>query len=258
MADIQLNFQRNPLSLESPTRATSSEKGHPMKNNMSKILLLGVLAIAIGSFFFFDLGQYLSFEYLKSQQAAFQNYYNQNPALTIAIYFVVYVLVTALSLPGATVMTLAGGMMFGVLVGTITVSFASTLGATLAFLVARFMLRDYVQAKFGEKIKAINQGVEREGAFYLFTLRLIPAFPFFVINLVMGLTPIRTLQYFVVSQIGMLPGTIVYVNAGTQLGKLDSLKGILSPSLLLSFALLGVFPLVVKKVMAQVQKRRSV
>lgn len=229
-----------------------------MKKNLSRVILVVVLGLAFTAFFYFDLGRFLSFEYLKSQQAAFQNYYEQNPLQTIALYFVTYVVVTALSLPGAAVMTLAGGMMFGVLVGTVAVSFASTLGATLAFLVARFMLRDYVQSQFGDKIAAINQGVEKEGAFYLFTLRLIPAFPFFVINLVMGLTSIRTLQFFVVSQIGMLPGTLVYVNAGTQLGKLESLKGILSPSLILSFVLLGIFPLIVKKVMSILQKRRSV
>ena len=224
---------------------------------MSRAILLVILGLAIGAFFYFGLDQFFSFEFLKSQQTAFQTYYDQNPIQTIAIYFVVYVIVTALSLPGATAMTLAGGMMFGVLVGTITVSFASTLGATLAFLVARFLLKDYVQNKFGDKIATINKGVEKEGAFYLFTLRLIPAFPFFIINLVMGLTPLRTLQFFVVSQVGMLPGTLVYVNAGTQLSQLKSLKGILSPSLILSFALLGIFPLVAKKVIVFVQKKRA-
>ena len=228
-----------------------------MNKNLSRAVLVILLGMVMGAFFYFDLGRFLSFEYLKTQQAAFQTYYEQNPLQTVALYFVTYVVVTALSLPGAAVMTLAGGMMFGVMVGTVAVSFASTLGATLAFLVARFMLREYVQNNFGDKIAAINKGVESEGAFYLFTLRLIPAFPFFVINLVMGLTPLRTLQFFVVSQIGMLPGTIVYVNAGTQLGKLESLKGILSPSLILSFVLLGIFPLIIKKVMALIQKRRS-
>lgn len=154
-------------------------------------------------------------------------------------------------------MTLVGGMLFGVLWGTLIVSFASTIGATLAFLASRFLFRDFVQKKFGNKLKAVNEGIQKEGKFYLFTLRLIPAFPFFVINMVMGLTSIKVLTYFVVSQIGMLPGTIVYVNAGTQLSKLENLSGIVSPSLLLSFALLGILPLTLKKAMAWVKKRRK-
>lgn len=154
-------------------------------------------------------------------------------------------------------MTLVGGMLFGVLWGTLIVSFASTIGATLAFLASRFLFRDFVQKKFGNKLKAVNEGIQKEGKFYLFTLRLIPAFPFFVINMVMGLTSIKVLTYFVVSQIGMLPGTIVYVNAGTQLSKLENLSGIVSPSLLLSFVLLGILPLTLKKAMAWVKKRRK-
>jgi dihydrolipoamide dehydrogenase len=168
----------------------------------------------------------------------------------------VYISVTALSLPGALVMTLAGGAIFGLLEGTIIISFASTIGATLAFLASRFILRDSVQSKFGEKLKAINRGIEKDGAFYLFTLRLIPVFPFFVINLVMGLTPMKTWQYYLVSQVGMLPGTLVYVNAGSQLGSLQSPAGILSPSLLISFALLGVFPLLAKKLVDFIKRRK--
>ncbi|MCB0363098.1 MAG: TVP38/TMEM64 family protein [Bdellovibrionales bacterium] len=228
-----------------------------MKKSTKRFLFIGFALLILGVFFGFNLDEYLSFTYVKSQQSEFQIYFAQNPFPTIATYFSIYVLVTALSLPGATVMTLVGGMLFGVLWGTLIVSFASTIGATLAFLASRFLFRDFVQKKFGNKLKAVNEGIQKEGKFYLFTLRLIPAFPFFVINMVMGLTSIKVLTYFVVSQIGMLPGTIVYVNAGTQLSKLENLSGIVSPSLLLSFALLGILPLTLKKAMAWVKKRRK-
>jgi dihydrolipoamide dehydrogenase len=199
-------------------------------------------------FFYQKLGlsQYFSLESLKEHQAALRLYQEQNPILTSGLYVLIYVVTTALSFPGAAILTLAGGALFGVLLGTVLVSFASTIGATLAFLAARFFLRDFVQAKFGERLNRINEGVRKEGAFYLFTLRLVPVFPFFLVNLVMGLTPIRTLTYFFVSQVGMLPGTIAYVNAGTEIAKIDSLKGILSPGLLLSFAVVGLLPLISK------------
>jgi len=216
----------------------------------SRILVLGAITVLFVSFFYFDLGQYLTLEYLKSEKDSFQLYYQENKFFTLLIYMLVYITVTALSLPGAVIMTLAGGAVFGVLEGVIVISFASTIGATFAFLASRFILRDSVQTKFQDKLRAINEGVEKEGAFYLFTLRLIPAFPFFVINLVMGLTPMKVFQYYWVSQLGMLPGTIVYVNAGSQLGSLDSLSGILSPGLLFSFILLGLFPLIAKKLIA--------
>lgn len=218
------------------------------------VLLVVLLVIA---FFALDLGKYFTLEYMQSQRQYFQDYYSQHQALTIAIYFFVYVAVTALSLPGAAIMTLVGGAIFGLLMGTIVVSFASTIGATLAFLVSRFVLRDYVQKRFGEKLQAINEGIEKEGVFYLFTLRLIPIFPFFVINLVMGLTPIKVVQFFLVSQVGMLAGTIVYVNAGSQLASITSLSGILSPALLASFALLGVFPLIAKKSIDFIKSRKA-
>ncbi len=192
-------------------------------------VVLIAVAAAVAAFFAFGLGQYFSLAFFKSQQAAIDAYYGAHPLQTILIYFAIYVAVTALSLPGAAIMTLAGGAMFGLLVGTIVISFASTIGATLAFLVSRFLLRDWVQARFGDKLKAVNDGMAKEGGFYLFTLRLVPLFPFFVINLVMGLTPIATRRFYWVSQVGMLAGTIVYVNAGTQIAKIDSLQGILSP-----------------------------
>jgi pyruvate/2-oxoglutarate dehydrogenase complex dihydrolipoamide dehydrogenase (E3) component/uncharacterized membrane protein YdjX (TVP38/TMEM64 family) len=221
-----------------------------------KIALVVVVAALIGAFVAFDLGQYFSLDYFKSQQAAISAYFQANPLQTAGIFFAIYVAVTALSLPGAAIMTLVAGAIFGLLWGTVLVSFASSIGATLAFLTSRFLLRDWVQDKFGDKLKAINEGVAKDGAFYLFTLRLVPLFPFFVINLVMGLTPIATRTFYWVSQIGMLLGTIVYVNAGTQIAKIESLKGILSPALLLSFALLGIFPLVAKKIVAVIKARK--
>lgn len=219
----------------------------------SRLMLLAVIAAAVTAFFLFDLGQYLSLDYFKSQQQAFTDFYQTNPALALGAFFAVYVAVTALSLPGAALMTLLAGALFGVVTGTILVSFASTIGASLAFLAARFLLRDSVQKKFGSRLKAINEGVERDGAFYLFTLRLVPAFPFFMVNMLMGLTPIKLPTYFIVSQIGMFAGTVVFVNAGTQLAELESLGGILSPALLGSFVLLGVFPLIAKKFVERVQ-----
>ncbi|MDX1594075.1 MAG: FAD-dependent oxidoreductase [Gammaproteobacteria bacterium] len=222
----------------------------------SKLTLLAVVVVLVGLFFLLDLDRFLTLEYAQSQHQALLDLYAENRGMTIAIYMAVYIAVTALSLPGAAIMTLVGGAIFGLAVGTVAVSFASTIGATLAFLVARFLLRDTVQERFGDRLRAINRGIEKDGVFYLFTLRLIPAFPFFVINLVMGLTPIRTWQFFVVSQIGMLPGTLVYVNAGSQLGQLESLSGILSPELILSFVLLGLFPLLAKKTIEFVKRRR--
>ncbi|EGG99347.1 FAD-dependent NAD(P)-disulfide oxidoreductase [gamma proteobacterium IMCC2047] len=224
--------------------------------NNKKILIVTVLVLFIAAFFFFDLGQYLTLDYFKSQRDAISAYQDANPLQTALVFFLVYVAVTGLSLPGAAVLTLAAGAIFGLWWGVFIVSFASTLGATIAFLVARLLMRDWVQNKFGQKLKAINQGIEREGAFYLFTLRLVPIFPFFVINLVMGLTPIRVVQFFFVSQVGMLAGTFVYVNAGTQLAQIESLSGILSPGLLLSFVLLGIFPLLAKKLVDVVKAQK--
>jgi len=221
-----------------------------------KRLLIGMLVILIGSFFYFDLSQYLDLDYFKSQQEAISNFYSENPYYSAGFFIGIYIIVTALSLPGAAVMTLAGGAIFGLIEGTIWVSFASTIGATLAFLVSRTLLRETVQNKFSDSLKSINSGIEKEGAFYLFGLRLVPLFPFFVINLVMGLTPIKTRQFFFISQLGMLPGTIVFVYAGTQLGQIDSLSGILSPGLLFAFALLGTFPILAKRFMDHLQAKK--
>ena len=221
-----------------------------------RLLLIAVLIGLIAAYFGFDLGRYLSLENFKTQQAAIEDWRAAQPLAAVLIYFFGYVAITALSLPGATVMTLVGGAVFGLLGGLVLVSFASTIGATLAFLVSRFLLRDWVQSRFGERLRAINTGVEKDGGFYLFTLRLVPLFPFFVINLLMGLTQIKTRTFYWVSQLGMLAGTFVYVNAGTQLAKIESLSGILSPALIGSFALLGVFPLIARKIVDAIAARK--
>ena len=221
-----------------------------------KFAVIAVIAVFVVAFLWFDLGRYLDLEQLKSRQADIDAFYHEHPLTLLAAYFITYVAIAGLSLPGAAIMTLAGGAVFGLLWGTVVVSFASTLGATVAFIVSRFILRDGIQRRYGDRLKAINAGVERDGAFYLFTIRLVPAFPFFIVNLVMGLTPIRTLTFAFVSQIGMLPGTIVYVNAGTQLARIESLQGILSPALIGSFVLLGVFPLIAKWIVGVVKARR--
>ena len=221
-----------------------------------RAVLLVLLAALAAAYFAFDLGRFLSLEFFKSQQAAFEAFFRDNPVRTAAAYFGIYVAVTGLSLPGAAILTLAGGAIFGLLWGVVIVSFASTIGATLAFLASRFVLRDWVQARFGDKLRPVNEGIAREGAFYLFALRLVPAFPFFVINLVMGLTPIRASTFYWVSQAGMLAGTVVYVYAGTQLARLSSLQGIVSPGLLGAFALLGIFPFLAKRALEALKARK--
>lgn len=222
----------------------------------SKIVLLAVIAAAIGAFFYFDLGQYLSLEGFKAQQATLSAYVVENPWQSALAFFAAYVAVAALSLPGAAIMTLVAGAIFGFSRGLVIVSFASSIGATLAFLSSRFLLRDWVQGKFGDRLKPINEGVAKDGPFYLFALRLVPLFPFFVVNLLMGLTPIKTLTFYWVSQLGMLAGTAVFVNAGTQLAQISSLKGIVSPAILGSFALLGIFPIVAKKILDVLKGRK--
>lgn len=228
-----------------------------MKKRYGKFGLICAVITLSAIYFKFDLGQYLTLEALKQQQANIANFYDQNTALTILIYFTLYVVTTALSFPGATILTLAGAAVFGFQTGMIIISFASTIGASLAFLGARFLFRDYVQSHFQQHLETINEGVKKEGEFYLFTLRLIPLFPFFLINLVMGLTPISLLKFFFVSQIGMLPGTMVYVFAGVKLSEISSVSDILSLDLLIAFALIGLFPLIAKKGIEKIKKSRT-
>ncbi len=226
-------------------------------NSKKKLLILAAVLALIVTFKVLNLGQYLNLAYLKDSQVTFLAYYHEHQVVTIAIYMLIYITATALSLPGAAILTLAGGALFGLVTGTIVISFASTIGATLACIVSRYLLQGWVQEKFGDKLTKINKGIEEEGAFYLFTLRLVPIFPFFIINLVMGLTKIPIKTFYWVSQLGMLPATLVFVNAGRELGKIDSLSGILSPGLLFSFVLLGIFPLAAKKILNRVRKTRS-
>lgn len=215
---------------------------------VQKILILCAIILLIALFYFLDAGRYFSLGYIKASQERFALLYKEHRVAVMATYMGTYIIMSALSLPGAAVMTLLGGALFGFVVGTIVVSFASTIGATLACIVARFLLRDWVQEKVGGKLKVINEGVEKEGVLYLFTMRLIPAFPFWLVNLAMGLTRIPLPTFYWVSQIGMLPATMVFVFAGRELGQIESLSGILSPGLIIAFVILGVFPIATKKI----------
>jgi uncharacterized membrane protein YdjX (TVP38/TMEM64 family) len=228
-----------------------------MKCSYAKFIVISIIGVFIILFFAYDLKQYLTLGYFKSQQQAVEAYYSAHPAEAIAIYMLIYIAVTALSLPGATVMNLAGGAIFGFMVTTIIASFASTIGATLAFSASRFLLKDYIQDNFGDKLTAINQGIEKQGAFYLFTLRLFPIFPSFMVNLLMGVSPIRTDIFYLVSQIGTLPATMIYINAGTQLAKITSVQGIFSPGLMFSLMLLCVFPLIANKTVRIIKARKA-
>ncbi|MEP1448539.1 MAG: FAD-dependent oxidoreductase [Paraglaciecola sp.] len=224
--------------------------------NLKRGLLLVTIVMLIAAFFIFDIGQYLTLDSLKAHQQDLAEYIQSNWLQAFAIYFVIYVAATALSLPGAIILTLGAGALFGLGFGLLLASFASTIGATLAFLVSRFLLRDWVKATFSERIKAIDKGVEKDGPFYLLSLRLVPIFPFFVINLVMGVTSIKTVTYYFVSQIGMLIGTAVYVNAGTQLAEIEAVSDIVSRDLILSFVLLGIFPIIAKLIINFIKQKR--
>ena len=213
-----------------------------------KAALVLALGIFVGLYFAFDLGQFLNLQTLKAQQENIATFQSAKPALTVLIFFCLYVLTTAVSLPGAALLTLASGAIFGVFWGTLIASFASSLGATLALIMSRFLLRDWVMQRFGQRLATIDEGIKHEGAFYLFTLRLVPAFPFFLVNLLFGLTAMKARTFYWVSQLGMFAGTAAYVNAGTQLGKIDSLSGVLSPAVLGSFLLLGTLPLIARKI----------
>lgn len=224
--------------------------------NILRLAISAAFVIAIAAFFMFDLHQYFRLEVLREQRDALLAFTEGHLLMMIAAYMGVYIVMAALSVPGAAVMTLAGGALFGVVTGTIAVSFASTIGATLVFLAARFLFHDAIQERFSKRLERINRGVEKDGAFYLLALRLVPAFPFWIINLVMALTPIRTWTYIWVSQVGMLPATIVFVNAGTQLARVDSVGDVLSPGLIGAFVLLGLLPLILRWILRFLERRR--
>ena len=225
--------------------------------NKTKILLVIVIIAVIASYIFFDIGRFLTLSFIQSQLSEIQQFRDENFGLTALLYFTAYIVITALSIPGAVIVTLLGGAIFGVLWGTFIVSFASSIGATLAFLVSRLLLRDWVQSKFGHYLGPINRGVEKDGNFYLFSIRMVPLFPFFIVNLLMGLTPISVGSFYIVSQIGMLVGTAVYVNAGSELAQITSLSGLVSPSVILSFVLLGLFPLAAKFIVGLIKRNKS-
>ena len=224
-------------------------------NNIVKLVIAIAIVACIGLFFILPAHDYLSLEYLQEQRRTLIDLYLAHPVLFITTYVTVYVVLTALSIPSATLLTLIGGAVFGLTTGTIVILLASTLGAVGAFILARYVLRDYVQSKFSHQLQQVNQGIEKEGAFYLFGLRVAPVVPYFVVNFVMALTPIRIWTYYWVTQLGMLPGTILYVNSGKEIGQLQSLSGILSWSLILSLVALGLFPLVAKKFIELIRKK---
>ena len=240
---------------EMPQQETPTHEPAAGGDTLKKVFLI-VAVSAAGGIAYWKLGDKLSLDYLAGQEAALRQFQAERPILVYGVAFMIYVLVTGLSLPGAAAMTMIIGWYFGIVRGVILVSFASTTGATLAFLLSRFILRDSIQSRFGDRLTGFNESLAREGAFYLFTLRLIPAVPFFVINVVMGLTPIRIWTFWWVSQIGMLAGTVVFVYAGSTVPDLETLaekdvKEILSPQLIAAFVLLGLFPIAVKKAVAR-------
>ena len=228
-----------------------------MKKLLPKALLVAGIVIIIYLFNRYDLGQYLTLDYIKENQAKFNELYNQNPFVYILAFFLIYVTITAVSLPGAAILTLLAGALFGLVVGTILVSFASTIGASLAFLMSRFLFREFFQKKFRYFFEKINQGFEKEGKFYLFSLRLVPLFPFFVINVVMGLTKMDLKSFYWVSQLGMFLGTVIYVNAGSSLANINDLGDILSFNIIISFVLIGIFPILAKRLVEYYRKKNK-
>lgn len=240
-----------------PSVSTNKSSG----GKTTKLVVLVIFA-AVAFFAYRQFGDALSLDYLASKEAELRQYRQDNPVLVYGFAVAVYVLVTGLSLPGALVLSLSYAWYFGFVRGMVVVSFASTGGATMSFLLSRYILRETIQSRFGNRLALVNEAFKREGAFYLFTLRLITAVPFFVINPVMGLTPIRIWTFWWVSQLGMLPGTAVYVYAGSQFPDLKTLaengtSEILTPQLVVAFALLGTFPIVAKKVIGQWKASKS-
>lgn len=224
---------------------------------MKKVILLLAMAGLIAAYFLFDLGRYMTLHHLGESRAQLLSLYEHHAALTVAAFMLAYIIVTALSIPVASFMGLAGGAIFGFIAGTMAVSLASTIGALLAFLASRYMFRGWAEKRIGGFLRTVNEGIEHEGALYLFSLRVIPVFPFWLINIAIGLTSMRSGVFFIVSLIGMLPGTMVFVNAGMELGKIESVAGIMSPGLIISFTILGLFPLAAKKAMNMYRKQRG-
>ena len=225
--------------------------------NWKKITLAALIFLGLGSFFYFDFDRFSDLNFVKTQLDAIQEFKKENFELALLLYFCVYCSSAALSIPGAVVLTLLGGAVFGVFFGTLVVSFASSIGATLAFFISRIFLRNWVSERFGKYLVPINKGFEREGLFYLFALRMVPLFPFFAVNLLMGLTTIRASSFYIMSQLGMLLSTVVYVNAGAQLSRINSLTGIVSPPVILSLVILGVCPIVAKYMLNAVKRKKS-
>jgi uncharacterized membrane protein YdjX (TVP38/TMEM64 family) len=237
-----------------PITIESSKK---LSAKTARILLALLFLLAIATFFYFDGSRYLSLEALKTQRESLGLWVNQHFWLALLSFIAIYILVAAMSLPGAAVLTLAGGALFGLLWGMLAVSFASSIGATLAFMASRFLFRDAIRLKFADRLKTIEDGVAKDGAYYLLSLRLVPLVPFFVVNLLMGLTPIRTVVFYVVSQLGMLPGTLAYVFAGTQLASIQKPSDIVSTKLLLAFAVIGILPVLLKLILNKLSARRT-
>ena len=224
---------------------------------MKKIVIIGVLALLIvGSFYYFGVDEYLNLDKIKENKDALVGYYEKNQFLTLLFFFVGYVVMAAFSLPGAVFLTLLAGFLFGNIAGVAVVSFASAIGATAAFLISRMVIGQYVQKKYHQYLSTINSGIEKEGVFYLLSLRLIPIFPFFLINLVMGLTRISIWKYYAVSQVGMFPGTLVYVNAGTALASISAIKDILSFQIIFAFSMLGILPIVLNLILKYIRTKR--
>ncbi len=228
------------------------------RKNIMRFIVVLCLLFVIAAFWKLKLTEYLSLESIRVQQTAIKGYYIQYPFLTVGIFFLAYILITALSFPGAAVMTILGGALFGFWQGVIIASFASSIGATLAFVLARFLMRDWIQGRYHNQLKILNDGFKKEGAFYLFTLRVVPAFPFFLVNILASIMPVKIVHFYGISQLGMLPGTIVYVFAGTELAKISSISGILSPTLFIAFILLGLFPIMAKKIIHQLRNKKKI
>ncbi len=228
-----------------------------MSDTVKKLTIVAFVIVAIAAFFMSGLHEFFTLENLRDQRENWQQKFQENPILFGGAFFLVYVIFTSLNIPAAALLTVAAGALFGFWIGLIIVSFASTLGATISFLATRYLLRDGIEKKFSKQLEKINQGVEKDGALYVFGLRLVPIFPFFLVNMLLALTKIKTSTFYYASQIGMFFGTAIFVNAGKQLGEISSLSDILSPMMIASFVLLGVFPIVAKYILNFLQSRKA-